>query len=169
MPPQWAIEEQKRLAARAAIAFDSIATEAARRQQEEQVEADRQASLRESQAASSRAAAASSAQKAPAPKRRRVAADVGWDGWRSGENELEEAIRRGRWPDNVRVGKGHVRPFLQPPYARAIADGMYCPFDGGSPALGGLQQWRTAVGGLRGGNPCLQGRQYHHRGSWQLQ
>jgi len=44
--------------------------------------------------------------------------------WPSGAQELERAVRRGRWADGSRVGKGHVRPYLQRQYARAIADGV---------------------------------------------
>ena len=32
-------------------------------------------------------------------------------------------VRRGTWDDGKRIGKQHNKPYLQPEYARSIADG----------------------------------------------
>lgn len=127
-PPAWAVKEAERARARADAAFSFIAAEASRRQDEEEA---RVTTLRAEQEAEEarvtalraeqEAHAASASEDAAPAKRQRVASES-WEGWDSGEDALKEALRRGRWPDGARVGKGHVRPYLQPVYARAIAD-----------------------------------------------
>ena len=128
MPPLWAIQEAERARQRAERAENSI-IEMAQQQQQHAAKAAEAAIAAAAAAERSKAERAAAAAAAPETSQQQRAAkrprEVGpaWAEWESGEAALEEAKRRGRWPDGARLGKGHVRPYLQPPYARSIRDG----------------------------------------------
>jgi ASC-1-like (ASCH) protein len=46
--------------------------------------------------------------------------DPNWSGWASGETELGNAQKSGKWPDGQKIGRGHGQPYLQPIYAHAM-------------------------------------------------
>lgn len=75
----------------------------------------------------------------PSAPPRPASSHPAWADWDSGQAALDAALRSGRWPDGARVGKAHVRPYLQPEYARKIASGSKTVE--GRPANG----WAAAV------------------------
>lgn len=123
MPPLWAIREAEQARKRAEAAERSIGEKVIADNERRERDAQQAATARaEAEAAAEAAAAAAETQK-PLKRQKTVVDGVQWRGWKSGENELDDLLRRGRWPDGRRIGRGHAKPYLQPTYARAIADG----------------------------------------------
>ena len=129
MAPKWALEQAEKDRMRALRAEQSIFD----RLNQEKAAAEKQAADAAERKAETERLAAEKAAAEPETKRGAKRTSAGtvkesrvshdWSKWQSGEYELDEAVRRGRWPDGTRVGKGHVRPYLQPQYAKSIADG----------------------------------------------
>ena len=126
MPPAWAVREAERARQIAAKAENGI-FEKAREDRERQEREAEQAAAAKAKAEADRAAAdaarAAERERSPAKRQKTSVDRVAWAGWQSGESQIEALLKSGKWPDGRRVGKGHQRPFLQPSYARAIADG----------------------------------------------
>lgn len=116
-PPAWALIDAERALERASAAERAIEAQCVEQREAQQV-AERAASV---WAAERDATSAKPFKREPRVSKRPLSA--AWINWRSGEEELESARRRGCWSDGSPFGKSHLRPYLQPEYALAIADG----------------------------------------------
>ena len=132
-PPAWAVQEAADALKRAQAAHsllgrsheDAEAAQATLAPQSTLLKRDREdtqasdAGLRRPQLPK---LAAAPAARAPVPSH---SVPVQWQDWpcRSGESELTDVLRRRSWSDGQPFrGKGHTRPYLQGPYARAISE-----------------------------------------------